>query len=261
MPLGDRPLTRHAPKSSCPALCRASTSFLGAAAKTWMAGPSPAMTAKGSRLEGWGGACPHASRRIAARFGCGSRQAAMLLSMRARRGRCRRWTKNQPAGVRKWRGGGVPVSGLLFTGSCATAARGEDTRIEIRCGRFPRSRLSARCAGSAGMSEREATCECRNGSRFLTFTGIYRQRYTTNVWRVTRGQKRVEDARRRVYDPRVHPSSPNFAKRDGLHRNSGWRELRTFMRRKSGKPDLHRNSAWPELRTIECRKSGKPDLR
>jgi hypothetical protein len=83
-----------------------------------------------------------------------SRHAAMLLSMRARRGRCRRWTKNQPAGVRKWRGGGVPVSGLLFTGSCATAARGGDTRIEIRGGRFPRSRLSARCAGSAGMSER-----------------------------------------------------------------------------------------------------------
>jgi hypothetical protein len=147
--------------------------------------------------------------------------------------------EDQPAGVRKWRGGGVPVSGLLFTGSCATAARGGDTRIEIRGGRLPRSRLSPRCAGSAGMSEREATCECRNGSRFLTFTGIYRQLYTANVWRVTRGQKRVEDARRRAYDPRVHPSSPNFAKRDGLHPNSGL----------------------PELRTIECRKSGKSDLR
>jgi hypothetical protein len=114
--------------------------------------------------------------------------------------------ENQPAGVRKWRGGGVPVSGLLFTGSCATAARGGDTRIEIRGGRFPRSRLSPRCAGSAGMSEREATCECRNGSRFLTFTGIYRQLCDGNVWRVTRGQKRVEDARRRAYDP----AGPSF---------------------------------------------------
>jgi hypothetical protein len=34
-----------------------------------------------------------------------------------------------------------------------------------------------------------------------------------SVWRVTRGQKRFEDARRRAYDPRVHHSSPNFAKR------------------------------------------------
>jgi hypothetical protein len=160
--------------------------------------------------------------------------------------------KDQPAGVRKWCGGGVPVSGLLFTGSCATAARGWDTRIEIRGGRFPRSRLSPRCAGSAGMSEREATCECRNGSRFLTFTGIYRQMYTANVWRVTRGQKRVEDALRRAYDSRVHPSSPNFAKRVGLHRNSGWPELRTVMRRESGKPDLHRNSGRPELRIISA---------
>ena len=102
--------------------------------------------------------------------------------------------------------------------------------------RGPGSPPAAR--GRAGMSEREATCECRNGSRFLTFTGIYRQLYTANVWRVTRGQKRVEDARRRACDPRVHPSSPNFAKRDGLHRNSGQPELRTVMRRKSGKPDL-----------------------
>jgi hypothetical protein len=31
--------------------------------------------------------------------------------------------------------------------------------------------------------------------------------------------------------PRVHPSSPNFATRDGLHRNSGWPELRTVMHR------------------------------
>jgi hypothetical protein len=32
--------------SSCPALCRASTSFLSRS-KTWMAGTSPAMTNKG----------------------------------------------------------------------------------------------------------------------------------------------------------------------------------------------------------------------
>ena len=32
--------------SSCPRLSRASTSFFSAAAKTWMAGTSPAMTTK-----------------------------------------------------------------------------------------------------------------------------------------------------------------------------------------------------------------------
>jgi hypothetical protein len=30
----------------------------------------------------------------------------------------------------------------------------------------------------------------------------------------------------------------SFAKMDGLHRNSGLPELRSIMRRKSGKPDL-----------------------
>jgi hypothetical protein len=48
-----------------------------------------------------------------------------------RRGWCRRWTKNQPAGVENGRGGGVPVSGLFFTGSCATAAGSADTGIEM----------------------------------------------------------------------------------------------------------------------------------
>src|SRR6266508_78082 len=40
----------HRSDSSCPALCRASTSFLVAAAKTWMAGTSPAMTGRVSLL-------------------------------------------------------------------------------------------------------------------------------------------------------------------------------------------------------------------
>ena len=54
-----------------------------------------------------------------------------------------------------------------------------------------------------------------------------------------RGQKRVEDARERAYDPRIHLLCKEvFAKVDGLHRNSGLPELRTIIRRKSGKPDL-----------------------
>jgi hypothetical protein len=54
-----------------------------------------------------------------------------------------------------------------------------------------------------------------------------------------RGQKRVEDARERAYDPRIHPLLQKvFTKTDGLHRNSGLPELRSIMRRKSGKPDL-----------------------
>jgi hypothetical protein len=52
-----------------------------------------------------------------------------------------------------------------------------------------------------------------------------------------RGQKRVEDARERAYDPRIHRKK-RFIQADGLHRNSGLPELRTIMRRKSGKPDL-----------------------
>ena len=56
---------------------------------------------------------------------------------------------------------------------------------------------------------------------------------------VMRGQKRVEDARERAYDPRIHLLRKKlFAKSDGLHRNSGWPELPSIMRRKSGKPDL-----------------------
>jgi hypothetical protein len=54
-----------------------------------------------------------------------------------------------------------------------------------------------------------------------------------------RGQKRVEDARERAYDPRIHLLCEKvFPKMDGLHRNSGLPELRTITRRKSGKPDL-----------------------
>jgi hypothetical protein len=49
-----------------------------------------------------------------------------------------------------------------------------------------------------------------------------------------RGQKRVEDARKRAYDPRIH----HPRKKDGLHRNSGLPEFRNLDRRKSGKPDL-----------------------
>jgi len=54
-----------------------------------------------------------------------------------------------------------------------------------------------------------------------------------------RGQKRVEDARKRACDPRIHLLRKKaFTKMDGLHRNSGLPELRIIMRRKSGKPDL-----------------------
>jgi hypothetical protein len=53
------------------------------------------------------------------------------------------------------------------------------------------------------------------------------------------GQKRVEDARKRAYDPGIHLLCKKvFTKADGLHRNSGLPELRNFMRRKTGKPDL-----------------------
>jgi hypothetical protein len=63
-----------------------------------------------------------------------------------------------------------------------------------------------------------------------------------------RGQKRVlkgvharlrraMDARERAYDPRIHRKK-RFIQADGLHRNSGLPELRSIMRRKSGKPDL-----------------------
>jgi hypothetical protein len=53
-----------------------------------------------------------------------------------------------------------------------------------------------------------------------------------------RGQKRVEDARERAYDPRIHLLRKSSSQNDGLHRNSGLPELRSIMRRKSGKPDL-----------------------
>jgi hypothetical protein len=54
-----------------------------------------------------------------------------------------------------------------------------------------------------------------------------------------RGQKRVEDARERAYAPRIHLlRKKSLTKMDGLHRNSGLPELRSIIRRKSGKPDL-----------------------
>jgi hypothetical protein len=41
-----------------------------------------------------------------------------------------------------------------------------------------------------------------------------------------RGQKRVEDARERAYDPRIHLfRQKSFYEVDGLHRNSGLPEL------------------------------------
>ena len=53
------------------------------------------------------------------------------------------------------------------------------------------------------------------------------------------GHKRVEDARKRAYDPRIHLLRKKvFTKEVGLHRNSSLPELRIIMRRKSGKPDL-----------------------
>jgi hypothetical protein len=56
----------------------------------------------------------------------------------------------------------------------------------------------------------------------------------SSVLAVMRGQKRVEDARERAYDPRIHL----LRAEDGLHRNSGLPEFRDLKRRKSGKPDL-----------------------
>jgi hypothetical protein len=47
--------------------------------------------------------------------------------------------RDQPGDVGKRRGGLLPVSGLFFTESCATAARTSDTRIESRGRRCPRS--------------------------------------------------------------------------------------------------------------------------
>ena len=74
--------------------------------------------------------------------------------------------KDQPAGVENERRQVLPVSGLLFTGSYATAARSGDTGIEMCSRRFPRFRLCAhggrpRCSGRA----KTATCRCRKLSR------------------------------------------------------------------------------------------------
>jgi hypothetical protein len=55
---------------------------------------------------------------------------------------------------------------------------------------------------------------------------------------VMRGQKRVEDARERAYARGSTFFAKTFCEMDGLHRNSGLPELRSIMRRKSGKPDL-----------------------
>jgi hypothetical protein len=46
--------------------------------------------------------------------------------------------KDQPGDVEIGRGGGLPVSGLFFTGSYATAARGGDKRIENAAQTIPR---------------------------------------------------------------------------------------------------------------------------
>jgi hypothetical protein len=52
--------------------------------------------------------------------------------------------KNQPVGVENGREGVFPVSGLFFTGSCATPARDADTEIESR------QIISARPCASVG---------------------------------------------------------------------------------------------------------------
>jgi hypothetical protein len=52
--------------------------------------------------------------------------------------------KKQPAGVENGREGVLPVSGLFFTGSCATPARAADTEIESR------QIISARPCASVG---------------------------------------------------------------------------------------------------------------
>jgi hypothetical protein len=52
-----------------------------------------------------------------------------------------------------------------------------------------------------------------------------------------RGQKRIEDARKRA-GARASIEKKRFIRSDGLHRNLGMPELRIIMRRKSGKPDL-----------------------
>ena len=163
---------------------------------------------------------------------CGLRdlaRAARLLSMRAGEGvhfgetkqqqdACLVQAKNQPAGVEKRRRRGLPVSGLFFTGSFATAARG--VHGHRNPGRLVRqSGSSAHCAGAGrnndpGASD-EATVRARTRIGFADlqeFTGEPR-----SVWPVTRGQKRVEDARRRAYHPRVHHSSQESScETDGL---------------------------------------------
>ena len=64
-----------------------------------------------------------------------SRRAGEVCVPRTKRtGRSLMRAKNQPVAVEKDACRGLPVSGLLFTGSCATAARGSDTRLEIRLG-------------------------------------------------------------------------------------------------------------------------------
>jgi hypothetical protein len=120
--------------------------------------------------------------------------------------------------VENGRRGELPVSGLFFTGSFATAARG--VHGHRNPGRLVRqSGSSAHCAGAGrnndpGASD-EATVRARTRIGFADlqeFTGEPR-----SVWPVTRGQKRVEDARRRAYDPRVHHSSQKIftTKMDG----------------------------------------------
>jgi len=126
--------------------------------------------------------------------------------------------KDNPVVVENGRRGELPVSGLFFTGSFATAARG--VHGHRNPGRLVRqSGSSAHCAGAGrnndpGASD-EATVRARTRIGFADlqeFTGEPR-----SVWPVTRGQKRVEDARRRAYHPRVHHSSQESScETDGL---------------------------------------------
>jgi hypothetical protein len=64
--------------------------------------------------------------------------------------------KHQPVDVENGRGGGLPVSGLFFTGRCATAARGADTGIEMDG--VSRLILRRRGAPSRRMGRRVPSC-------------------------------------------------------------------------------------------------------
>ena len=84
--------------------------------------------------------CRHASRRRTARPSWRGRSSPIPGDLRVRRTKRAsaghddlRWEgENQPVAVEKDACRGLPVSSLLFTGSCTTAARSSDTRLEIR---------------------------------------------------------------------------------------------------------------------------------